>query len=84
MTTANIDRILRDLETGSSSPRCECEHDPGPTKCSAVAVFAVTIVCSEPECDGAAGVRLLCPDCVATWRSRCAEPGAPQLRIRRL
>jgi len=86
MTTTDLDRIVRDPETGSSAPRCECEceHDPGPTMCTAAAVFAVTIVCSDPGCEGAVGVCLLCPDCVTTWRRRCAEPGAPDLRIRRL
>lgn len=84
MTTTDLARIFGDLETGSSSPRCECEHDPGPTTCTAIAVFAVTIVCSDPGCEGAVGVCLLCPDCVDAWRRRCAEPGAPRLRIRRL
>ena len=77
MTTTDLDRILRDLETGSSSPSCECEHDPGPTTCPSVAVFAVTIVCSEPGCQSAVEVYLLCAACVATWRRRSAEPGAP-------
>ena len=84
MTTNDLDRILRDLETGASSPRCECEHDPGPTQCPSVAAFAATIVCSEPGCQSAVEVYLLCAACMATWRSRSAEQGAPRLRVRRL
>jgi hypothetical protein len=84
MTTTDLPRIFRDLEIGSASPRCECQHDPGPTPCRSVAVFAVTVVCSEPGCQGAVKVYLLCPACLDTWRVRAAESGAPSLRVRRL
>ena len=84
MTTTDLTDIFRRLESGSSSPTCECQHDPGPTACRSVAVFAVTIVCSDPGCHNAVEVYLLCQACLETWRLRVDEHGAPPLRVRRL
>ncbi len=84
MDTLDLTRIVRELGATAAPPRCECQHDPGSVQCPDGAVFAVTIVCSEPGCDCAAGVFLLCDKCWASWRRRAAEPGAPELRARRL
>ena len=84
MTITDRARTLRDLDTGSSSPTCECQHDPGPSACRSVAVFAVTIVCSGPGCQNAVAVYLLCPPCLEVWRRDAAAPGSARLRVRRL
>ena len=84
MTTTDLAHADLDLDTGSSSPTCECQHDPGPTVCRSVAVFAVTIVCDSAACQNAVEVYLLCPPCLGKWRRQAAEHGAPRLRVRRL
>lgn len=77
--TIDVDSELGELGRTDTAPRCECEHSAaaGAARCPHPAHVRVTLLCTEPGCDNAAHVRLLCPTCLAVWRRRW-----PQLRLR--
>ena len=82
MTMTEVARQVRAFE--DEAPRCECTHRGGTVRSPGEAEYAVTAVCAAEGCDCAAGVYLLCAECLAVWRRRSGEPGWPELRVHRL
>lgn len=62
-------------------PPCECTHDDGRSRCRQRARHRVTVVCVAPGCDCAAGVYLLCAECLESWQEHARSDGV-RLRVR--
>lgn len=65
-------------------PACECSHSDDPAeRCGEEAIARVTVVCVAEGCDCAAGVYLLCRECLSAWEDDARSEGV-ELRVTRL
>ena len=77
-------RLLPDALAGPDQADCECGHADRPSgRCGAPAQVRVTVVCVAEGCDCAAGVYLICRECLSVWR-RSARRDGIRLRVRSL
>ena len=74
---------LEELYAHFGDVACQCEHtlDQGLQPCGGTAVARVTSPCSEPGCDRAGRVELLCSTCAG---DRVAYFGADRVTVRPL
>lgn len=69
---------------GPDRADCQCGHDDRPGgRCGAAAQVRVTVVCVGEGCDCAAGVHLICRECLGVWRRHARRDGV-RLRVRPL
>jgi len=76
---SELDALLSD----TTDTPCECQHGAlaGPESCGQAAAARVTTTCSEPGCDLAGCVELLCDGCTA---QRIEAFGVARVTIRSL
>ena len=73
-SSLDIDSLLR---AGTDAPvACECSHSDDPDeRCGDEAVARVTVVCVAEGCDCAAGVYLLCRECLSARQETARREG---------
>ena len=82
MDTADLTHADSELLEGKEGePACECVHDGDGTLCPAAAEVRVIVVCSDPGCDNAVGVYLLCRECLDVWEEQWVRTGELRLRV---
>jgi hypothetical protein len=80
-SSTDLEQILSALAGGEAQAECECHHPSDPSgRCARPARVRVTVVCAAEGCDGAAGVHLVCHECLAAWSRRARQEGV-RLRI---
>ena len=63
---------------------CECSHSQRPDgQCDRPVSVRVTVVCAADGCDCAAGVYLLCQECLSVWKKNARRHGV-RLRVKQL
>lgn len=84
MSTTNstdLEQVFSALARSEPHAQCECQHPSDPSgRCAGPARVRVTVVCTAEGCDGAAGVHLVCHECLAAWSRRARQDGV-RLRI---
>lgn len=81
-----IDTLDLDLAPGrpSDRPPCECVHGDEEERCCDEAEFRVTVLCAAVDCTDAAGVYLLCGECLEVWDQQWVRTGELDIRVRPL
>jgi len=81
MSTADLIHVDDELREREARPQCECRHGPDETRCPREADFRVTVLCADDDCDAAAGVYLLCRECLDVWDRQWVRTGQLRLRV---
>jgi hypothetical protein len=77
-------RPFLNVLTDDAVADCECRHRDRPDgRCGGQAQMRVTVVCAAEGCDCAAGVYLICRECLSVWRRNARRDGF-RMRVRPL